>query len=165
MNFISIEYIVFLTICILVCNNLNHKNKIYFLLFCSYMFYSFWDFRFLILIIISTTVDYLVSNQIYIKKSLTTRKALLFVSIFVNLSILFIFKYFEFFIESFMRFGFINHPSSFNTLNIILPVGISFYTFQTISYTVDVYKNKKKPEKFICVCNICLFFPNLLQDQ
>ena len=163
MNFISVEYIIFLTFSVLVCANLNNKNKIYFLLFSSYVFYSFWDFRFLILILISTSVDYFVSNQMYIKKSLATRKALLFISIFVNLSILFIFKYFEFFIESFMRFGFVTDSTLFNSLNIILPVGISFYTFQTISYTVDVYNNKIKPEKnFIVFATFVCFFPQLV---
>ena len=71
------------------------------------------------------------------------RKILLTLSVLINLSVLFTFKYFNFFIDSFLRFGFLeNQGQVFNSLNIILPVGISFYTFQTISYTVDVYKKK-----------------------
>ena len=164
MNFVSIEYLIFLILCVIITKLLNEKFKYLFLLISSYIFYSFWDFRFLSLIIVSTLNDYFISKKIDSCQESLKRKLLLSCSIFINLSILFTFKYFNFFVDSFMRFGFFNNQlNAFNTLNIILPVGISFYTFQTISYTIDVYKKKIKPEKnFIVFATFVCFFPQLV---
>ena len=164
MNFVSIEYFIFFIIILLVLKFLPTRFKTLFLLFSSYIFYSFWDYRFLVLILISTITDFFISNWIHKENKLHKKKLLLLISIFVNLSILFSFKYFNFFIDSFMRFGIINKEQLFfNSLNIILPVGISFYTFQTISYTVDVYKNKISPETNIVTFSLFVcFFPQLV---
>jgi len=164
MNFVSIEYLIFLILCVIIAKLLNEKFKYLFLLISSYIFYSFWDFRFLSLIIVSTLNDYFISKKIDSCQESLKRKLLLSCSIFINLSILFTFKYFNFFVDSFMRFGFFNNQlNAFNTLNIILPVGISFYTFQTISYTIDVYKKKIKPEtNFIVFATFVCFFPQLV---
>jgi len=164
MNFVSIEYFIFFIIILVILKILPNRFKTIFLLVSSYIFYSFWDYRFLILILISTITDFLISNLIHKENKLNKRKLLLLISIFVNLSILFTFKYFNFFIDSFMRFGIINKDQLFfNSLNIILPVGISFYTFQTISYTIDVYKNKISPETNIVTFSLFVcFFPQLV---
>ena len=163
MNFVSLEYFLFFICVLLVLKILPNKFKTVILLISSYIFYSFWDYRFLILILISTISDFIISNLIHKESKFNRRKLLLLWSIFVNLSILFTFKYFNFFIDAFLRFGFTNNDQMFfNTLEIILPVGISFYTFQTMSYTIDVYKNEIQPEtNFIAFSLfVCFFFHN-----
>jgi alginate O-acetyltransferase complex protein AlgI len=132
------------------------------LLISSYYFYAYWDWRFLSLILISTCIDYFVGLSLQKTKKPSYRHLLLIVSLVANLGILCIFKYFNFFISSFAP---ILSPFGFrtNSLNIILPIGISFYTFQTMSYTIDVYRKK------IPVCTSLLdfsvfvaFFPQLV---
>ena len=164
MNFISFEYIVFLIVCIFISRLINNEYRIVFLLLSSYVFYSFWDYRFLSLILISTVTDFFISKKIYSALKIRDKKILLSLSILINLSILFTFKYFNFFIDSFLRFGlFDDQAQAFSSLNIILPVGISFYTFQTISYTVDVYNHKIKPEdNFFVFATFVCFFPQLV---
>ena len=142
----------------------NLKARNFFIVVVSYVFYGWWDWRFLILIFISTLEDYLVALQIQYVTKEHTRRLWLMVSIVVNLGILGFFKYYNFFIDNFVTmfngFGFQPNISS---LNIILPVGISFYTFQTMSYTIDVYKNKIAPTKdFIAFAAFVSFFPLLV---
>jgi len=132
------------------------------LLVASYVFYGWWDWRFLSLIAFSTSVDYLVGLQI--AKNDDNRKKWLWVSVFVNLGLLATFKYFNFFLESWVElwnlFG-INW--NIGTLNIVLPVGISFYTFQTMSYSIDIYKKELKPTRdFIAFATFVSFFPQLV---
>ena len=118
------------------------QNKI--LLSSSYIFYSAWDWRFLSLIIISTIVDYTLAKKIVHNNH--RKKKYLCLSIITNLGILSIFKYYGFFTEQLnLLFSSIGLSFLFPTINIILPVGISFYTFQTMSYTIDVFRNKTKP--------------------
>ena len=121
-------------------------NK-YILLISSYFFYGFWDWRFLFLIFISTLVDFTVGKKLYEVKEKRLKKILLFLSITINLGILGFFKYYNFFIDSLHLIGL--GENSFNTLEIILPVGISFYTFQTMSYTIDIYRNEFKPINYL----------------
>lgn len=162
MNFVSIEYFYFLSLVLLIKYFLPTKYLKYFLLFSSYFFYSVWDIRFLSLIVISTLTDYFLSLKIFKENKLAIRKRYLSLSLIINLGILFIFKYFDFFVNSFMRFGLFN-DGTFNSLNIILPVGISFYTFQTISYTLDVFNSKIEPERdLITFANYVCFFPQLV---
>lgn len=153
------------------------KSKLYwqnfFLLLASYFFYGWWDWLFLSLIWISTVLDFVVSNQIEKSKSPKKRKLYLSVSILGNLTILFTFKYYNFFINNFIvlfnfLYNFTQNPiflieKNKILLNVILPVGISFYTFQTMSYTIDVYRRVIPAEKnllnfslFVC------FFPQLV---
>jgi D-alanyl-lipoteichoic acid acyltransferase DltB (MBOAT superfamily) len=117
-----------------------------FVLGASYLFYGWWDWRFLSLIFISSLVDYVTGRLLQRTIAPVARKALLCVSLAANLGILGFFKYFNFFAESFaamlLWFGVGAHPA---TLNVILPVGISFYTFQTLSYTIDVYRKRIQP--------------------
>ena len=152
-------FLVFLTHwTILRFKNINYSNL--FILFSSYIFYSFWDWRLLSLIFLSSTSDYIIGNKIYNSKTFRQKKNLLILSLTLNLGLLFIFKYFNFFIKSFNEF--LNITESFS-LNIILPVGISFYTFQTLSYTIDIYNNKLKPtNNIISFLTFVSFFPQLV---
>ncbi|MFD0842046.1 MBOAT family protein [Flaviramulus multivorans] len=134
------------------------------LLIASYIFYGWWDWRFLSLILMSTVVDYFVGLQIYKTENSSTRKRWLWLSIGFNLGLLGFFKYFNFFIESWIdAFNSIGYNMDYYSLNIILPVGISFYTFQTMSYSLDISKNKIKPTKdFIAFATFVSFFPQLV---
>jgi alginate O-acetyltransferase complex protein AlgI len=117
-----------------------------FLLVCSYVFYGAWDWRFLSLILLSTAIDYIAGNQIQSSESEATRKKWLAVSLVANLGFLGFFKYFNFFIDSALGLTqFLGIPANASSLQIILPVGISFYTFQTLSYSIDIYRRKLQP--------------------
>lgn len=144
--------------------NRNLKVQNVLILIASYIFYGWWDWRFLTLILFSTLVDYAVGLKMLNADKKSYRKLLLWISLSVNLGLLGFFKYFNFFIESFneltLSLGF---NSSLHTLQIILPVGISFYTFQTLSYSFDVYKNKLTPTKnFVDFAAFVSFFPQLV---
>lgn len=134
------------------------------LLVASYAFYSYWDWRFLSLIIFSTLLDYKVGGWIHQSTNAKTRKALLSLSIGVNLSILGVFKYFNFFADNFAKIlsAFGMAPDSI-TLDIILPLGISFYTFQSISYSFDIYRKRLKPVRNLIDFSLFVaFFPQLV---
>ncbi|WP_339813378.1 MBOAT family O-acyltransferase [uncultured Imperialibacter sp.] len=130
----------------------------------SYLFYGWWDYRFLSLIIFSTIVDYLAGILIGHSQEQRLKKLWLGVSIIVNIGILGFFKYTNFFVNSFVDFAhFLGFQASPHTLQIILPVGISFYTFQTMSYSIDVYRNQLKPTTdFISFAAYVSFFPQLV---
>ena len=134
------------------------------LLISSYIFYGWWDWRFLTLIIISSFADYFIGLKIYQSNNDNKCKLLLLLSVLINIGFLGYFKYFNFFIDNFTEaFTFFGITISANRLNIILPVGISFYTFQTLSYTIDIYKNKLKPAKdIISFFAFVSFFPQLV---
>ncbi|MCP5053408.1 MAG: MBOAT family protein, partial [bacterium] len=134
------------------------------LLLSSYLFYGYWNWAFTFLLLWSTVIDYYCGLAIDRTTVLSRRKRLLLFSVFNNLLILGFFKYFNFFSESFAvllnSFGL---TASFTTLNIVLPVGISFYTFQTMSYTIDIYRRQMKPTtNFIDFANYVSFFPQLV---
>ncbi len=142
--------------------NLRWQNRM--LLVASYFFYGSWDWRFLSLIIISTFLDYYCGGAISRSASLRKKKIFLLFSISGNLLILGFFKYYNFFIVSLQEllslFGLSMQP---HLLSIILPVGISFYTFQTMSYTIEIYRNKIKPvNNFIDFSLFVAFFPQLI---
>lgn len=130
----------------------------------SYVFYGWWDWRFLSLIAISTTVDYSVGRGLANARTPSARKTLLLTSIVVNLGFLGFFKYFNFFVESFISaFSYLGLSLSSPALSLILPVGISFYTFQTLSYTIDVYKGKLQPTNDpVAFAAFVSFFPQLV---
>ncbi len=130
----------------------------------SYIFYGWWDIRFLSLILFSTLVDYSIGIGLSKYQHKTTRKALLWISLCTNLGLLLFFKYYNFFLDNFVSaFSFFGTEIKANTLHVILPVGISFYTFQTLSYTIDVYKEKLQPTKdFIAFTAFVSFFPQLV---
>ena len=167
MLFNSFDFAVFLPIvffCYWFVFNKTIKSQNLFVLFASYVFYGCWDWRFLILIAISTAVDYIVGRQLSSTKSNQKRKAWLWLSILVNLGFLGFFKYYNFFLEEFINvFSFFSYEISASSINIILPVGISFYTFQTLSYTIDVYKRRIEPTKdWIAFAAFVSFFPQLV---
>jgi len=161
MLFNSPHFFVFFGICILLLSRGSKIYKKYILLFSSYSFYGLWDWRFLLLIWISTIVDYAVGGKLFLTPELNKRKILLFISVFTNLVLLGFFKYYNFFIDSFIDlFGISGYT---RTLNIILPVGISFYTFQTMSYTIDIYRKEFRPaNSLLDFSNFVAFFPQLV---
>lgn len=130
----------------------------------SYLFYGWWDWRFLSLILFSTIVDFTAGQKLKKEENKLKRKVLLWTSILVNLGFLGFFKYYNFFLENFIAaFSFFGQNIQANSLNIILPVGISFYTFQTMGYTIDVYKGKLEPTNdFIAFSAFVSFFPQLV---
>ena len=136
------------------------------LLVASYAFYAGWDWRFLSLILFSTGVDYLAGSAIAKapKENRLRRKTWLGISLTVNLGLLGFFKYYNFFVESAADFSsWLGFPVSDMTLGIILPVGISFYTFQTLSYTLDIYRGKMGSTKSLLDFALFVgFFPQLI---
>jgi len=168
MLFNSLEFLIFLPTVFLFYwfvfqKNLRVQNSL--LLISSYVFYGWWDYRFLSLIFLSTVVDYFVGLKIYDSNDKKTKKSYLWVSILFNLGLLGFFKYFNFFIDSWIDLlGAIGYEQKSTwTLNVILPVGISFYTFQTMSYSLDIYHGKLKPTKdFISFASFVSFFPQLV---
>ena len=142
----------------------NNRARKLLLLFASYFFYGAWDWRFLSLILISTVVDYLVGLRLSEEASAGRRRVWLLVSLCVNLGMLGFFKYFNFFADGLVRlFGLFGAEADWNTLNIILPVGISFYTFQTLSYTIDIYRRNMQPTRdFGDFALFVAFFPQLV---
>ena len=167
MLFNSFEFALFLPIVFILYwgvfnKKLNFQNA--FLIVVSYYFYGVWDWRFLGLIFLSSLVDYNLGLKMGATDDGQTRKYLLWTSLVFNLGVLGVFKYFDFFAGSLADlFELFNVQLDFVTLNIILPVGISFYTFQTMSYTIDIYRKQLEPVDdpiafFAFVC----FFPQLV---
>ncbi|MEL6810811.1 MAG: MBOAT family O-acyltransferase [Bacteroidota bacterium] len=134
------------------------------ILLSSYVFYGWWDARFLLLIAFSTVVDYWVGLQLSKNEKVSTRKMFLWLSVLVNIGMLGYFKYANFFIENFIEaFAGLGVELPYSSLRIILPVGISFYTFQTLSYTIDVYRRKLEPtQDLIAFGAFVSFFPQLV---
>lgn len=143
--------------------NLKINNRKLLLLISSYIFYGYWDYRFTILLLISTIVDFQLGKKLFAAKENKKKKYLL-LSICTNLGILGFFKYYDFFIDSFSSVAALfNQDLDFLHLNVILPVGISFYTFQTMSYTIDIYRGKLKPTNSIVDFSVFVsFFPQLV---
>ncbi len=167
MLFNSIDFAIFLPIVFILywfVTNKNLKIQNFLIVIASYVFYAWWDWRFLTLIVFSTLVDYTVGCKLKNEEKQLKRKTLLWTSILVNLGFLGFFKYYNFFLDNFITaFSFFGTEIRANSLNIILPVGISFYTFQTLSYTIDVYKKKLEPTKdFIAFSAFVSFFPQLV---
>src|SRR6056297_2689680 len=142
--------------------SLKAQNILIFI--ASYIFYGWWDWRFLSLIAFSTVVDYAVGRKLSQTSSEIHRKTLLWVSIAVNIGLLGFFKYFNFFAENLYELlSSIGFQPNRTSLDIILPVGISFYTFQTLSYTIDVYRRKIRPtDSLLDFALYVAFFPQLV---
>jgi len=167
MLFHSIDFAIFLPIVFVLywfvfAKNLKAQN--FFLLVASYVFYGWWDWKFLSLLFISTIVDYCIGIGLANQENENRRRLLLGISLLANLGMLGFFKYYNFFVYSFVdAFSFFGTRINPRTLDIILPVGISFYTFQTLSYTIDVYRRKLEPTRdFIAFAAFVTFFPQLV---
>ncbi|MCB9356124.1 MAG: MBOAT family protein [Lewinellaceae bacterium] len=167
MLFNSIDFAFFLPIVFCLFWMINGKDLKYqnlLLLASSYVFYGWWDWRFLSLLAFSSGLDFFVGSALYKQQDEKKRKMLFLISMGVNLGLLGFFKYYNFFAESFVEaFSFFGQKTDLNTLNIILPVGISFYTFQSMSYAIDIYRGKLTPTKdLIAFLAFVSFFPQLV---
>lgn len=166
MLFNSLSFAIFLPVVFALYWMLRQhlKSQNILLLISSYVFYGWWDARFLSLIVASTVVDFFLGKYLVKAKSMASRKWLLSASMLFNLGLLGVFKYYNFFIENFAHLA---HSLGFHTnptlLSIALPVGISFYTFQTMSYTIDIYRKQLEPtHDFIAFAAFVGYFPQLV---
>ena len=167
MLFNSVDFAIFLPLVFLLywfVANRNLKSQNLLIVISSFIFYGWWDWRFLGLLVFSAMVDYFVGLGLMRENHPLKRKYLLYISISLNLGLLGFFKYFNFFLDSFNEaFTFLGHPVKSESLHIILPVGISFYTFQSLSYGIDVYKRKMEPtKKLLAFLAFVSFFPQLV---
>lgn len=166
MLFNSLTFIVFF-ICVfavfwLLKNHLKIQNA--FLLAVSALFYGWWDWRFLVLLFAAAYIDFYFGQVIYNSTNQRKRQVYIWLSAGLNLGLLAYFKYFNFFIDSFISaMESVGMQTNVHTLDIILPVGISYYTFQSMSYSLDIYRNKLKPTDSLLdyMAFIC-FFPQLV---
>lgn len=168
MLFNSFAFVVFLSVVLLGYALLSHRSQNRFLLIASCFFYACWDWRFLALLLFSTSTDFFCASRMQVLHELQAppamRRKYLLLSLITNLGLLGFFKYFNFFLDSYWGlvrvFGF---AVSHRTLNIILPIGISFYTFQALSYTIDVYRGKLHSTKsFLDFLLAVIYFPHLV---
>jgi alginate O-acetyltransferase complex protein AlgI len=167
MFFNSLDFALFLPVVFVVywlLKNTSLKWQNAWIVAASYFFYGWWDVRFLLLIGISTFSDFFIARAMLHTTRLSSRKALLMGSLVVNIGLLGFFKYFNFFVENFRSaFSLFGVQMEWGLLNVILPVGISFYTFQTLSYTIDVYRKRMKPTNdWIAFAAFVSFFPQLV---
>lgn len=164
MSFNSLQFLLFLPTVICIYFALPARWRWFWLLISSYFFYMQWKPAYIVLILLSTVVDYIIGRLLQYESRLSIRRLYLALSITINLGLLFVFKYFNFFndaLRSFCTSLHLEYPV--NDLQLLLPVGISFYTFQTLSYTIDVYRNKTKTEKHIGLFTLFVaFFPQLV---
>lgn len=167
MFFNSLPYAIFLPVVFILYWFVFDKNKRsqnLLLIVASYFFYACWDWRFLFLLMFSTGLDYFTGIKMYQAKTESIKKVWFWLSVLINLGFLGFFKYYNFFIDSFAdllrNFGFAPH---YSTLQIILPVGISFYTFHGLSYVIDIYKNRITPERNVIDYSLFVsYFPLLV---
>ena len=164
MLFNSIIFLILFSIVVPTYYYLSIKKRKIFLLVVSYFFYGYWDYRFCSLLLLSTVIDYFTGKYIYLSDDNNLRKRFLYISLLTNLGLLGFFKYFNFFITSFnSTIGVFGYQLDFLHINIILPVGISFYTFQTLTYTIDIYRKELNPTKsFVDFALYVSFFPQLV---
>lgn len=157
-------YFLFLILVVAIYWRLGRRKQNLFLLAASYLFYGWWDYRFLLLMICSTTIDFFIARAIGRSEKPSVRRGLLITSLIINFAILGVFKYFNFFVDSSSHvFSAIGLNISRHFLRILLPPGISFYTFQEVAYIVDVYKRKlPASESFIEYALFISLFPHLI---
>jgi len=164
MLFNTLEFALFFLIVYGLYLSFNHKAQNRMLLVASYIFYGMWNWKFLFLILASTLLDYVCGMGIHKSPTHRQKKQFLVVSVIGNLTILGFFKYHNFFIDNIvLLFNQFNLPLNPQTLNILLPVGISFYTFQSMGYTLDIYNQKITPTKNVWDYSLYVsFFPQLV---
>lgn len=167
MLFNSLDFAIFLPVVFLLFWTVGRnsaKTQNWILLVSSYYFYGCWDERFLTLLAFSSSFDYFVGAALHRQADGRKRKLLFWSSVLVNLTLLGFFKYYNFFTDSFENaFAFFGQPISLGSLKVILPVGISFYTFQSMSYAFDIYKRELEPVKDIVpFMTFVAFFPHMV---
>lgn len=164
MSFNTYPFAIFIVIVYLLYLALNHKWQNRMLLVASYVFYGSWDWRFLSLIFVSTLLSYFCGIRIFESEKKRRKKLFLYLAVIGNLSILGFFKYFDFFAENLqILFHHLGIPLQPRLLHIILPVGISFFTFQSMSYSIDVYRNQTRPTyRFLEFALFISFFTQLV---
>lgn len=164
MLFNSLQFLIFFPLVLVLYHLLGHRAQNRMLLVASYTFYGMWDWRFLFLMTASLIVDFCCGLGISRSTNVRSRRLLLTLSVVVNGGALLFFKYFNFFVGSAVGFlEWIGLPASFEVLQIVLPVGISFYTFQTMCYTIDVYRGKQEPvQNFADYALYISYFPQLV---
>jgi len=164
MLFNSLEFLIFFPAVVIIYFLIPHRFRWVFLLLSSYYFYMAWRPEYIVLILISTIVDYFACIWMGKEKEKKKRKKFLYLSLICNLGLLFVFKYFNFFNDSIRTVvtGF-NMEYGIPDFSLLLPMGISFYTFQTLSYTIDVYRGRRQPEKHFGIFALYVsFFPQLV---
>ena len=164
MLFNSLQFLIFFPIVLALYFLIKPKYRWIMLLMASYYFYMCWNYKYILLILFSTIVDYFAGIYIAATDNRKKKKLFLFASLLTNLGLLFSFKYFNFFGESInLIFDKLNFFYNVPAFKVLLPVGISFYTFQTLSYTIDIYREKKEPEKHFGIFALYVsFFPQLV---
>lgn len=165
MLFSTLEFIIFFIMVLALVIIIKHRKfQHLFLLFASYFFFYFSSNYLIVLLVFTTILDFYIGKEIWKSKSITRKKLLLIFSLIGNLGLLGFFKYADFTITQFNIFGnYINLADSIPLLNLVLPIGISFYTFQTISYSVDIYRGKLEPSKTLSEFALFVsFFPQLV---
>lgn len=153
MLFNSFEFLIFLPLGFLLFSSLKNKKLVVLLL--SYLFYMYWNPIYIFLILFSTIVDFNIAQKIENEPYVFTQKLWLSLSVFLNLGVLFVFKYFNFFALATDNYNLV--------IDVLLPVGISFYTFQTIGYSIDVFRKRLKAEtNFVNFSLFVCYFPQLV---
>lgn len=164
MLFNSWQFLIFLLVTFILYFVLPKKIRHFELLIASYFFYAFWNWKLVFLILGTTLVSFFAGFFMVKTEKKWLKRLLLISAILISLGVLFFFKYFDFIAESIVTvINMFNGSTQWNSLNLILPIGISFYTFQTLSYVIDVYKEKYEPEKnFFFYALYVSFFPQLV---
>lgn len=164
MLFNSFTYLSFILIVIPLYYLLPWRIKNVFLLVCSYLFYAYWDWRFCSLLALTTLTVYICGKYIFTSKDLKRKKLFLYISLFINLGVLVLFKYYNFFVDSLSGvYSLFGGNLDWLHLNLILPIGISFYIFQALTYVIDIYRGEAEPsDSVIDVALFVSFFPQLL---
>jgi alginate O-acetyltransferase complex protein AlgI len=160
MLFNSVAFLVFAALFFPLYFAFRGRTRLWLILIASCVFYGWWDWRFLALLALSIVVDYTLGRLLGVARDARRRRMLVIGSVVVNLSILGFFKYFNFFADSLIALGqLFGAKPSWVTLNVLLPIGISFYTFQSLSYTIDVYRGMCPPERSLLrfACFVTLF--------
>lgn len=164
MSFISLDFVVFFAVFFSVYFFLPHKGKLLWLFLSSLFFYGYFKWEYVFLILFSLILDYSVARIMGRTEAKTGRKLLLLISLSANLGLLFFFKYFNFTADSITQiFNYFGGDATAPAINVLLPIGISFYTFQTMSYTIDVYRQKLEPEpSLLNFATYVVMFPQLV---
>jgi len=163
LNFITVTFFIFTLATLLIYWVMKDQFRAPILLVTSYIFYAFWDWRFLSLLMLLTISNYLLTQRLYVSDSLAKKKQILVFCLSINLLVLAVFKYLGFFGEGLSRIlELIGLEADLPTISIILPLGLSFFIFQTSSYVIDVYRGNLKPEaSFVNFATFVVYFPHM----